>query len=80
MEEAALKDHIHECFQSGLSLSLGLLRDYANELYRAKGDFKDVGKNWHLGFYKRHTSVESTYARLMAKERVVNEDADTYIA
>jgi Tc5 transposase DNA-binding domain/helix-turn-helix, Psq domain len=80
MEEAALKDHIHECFQSGLSLSPRLLRDYANELCRAKGDSKKVEKNWHLGFYERHTSVESTYARSMAKERVANEDADTYIA
>jgi hypothetical protein len=80
IEEAALKDHIHDCFQLGLSLSPKLLREYANELCKAKGDFEEVGKNWHLGFYERHTSVESTYARSMAKERVANEDADNYIA
>jgi intergrase/recombinase len=80
IEEAVLKDHIHDCFQSGLSLSPKLLREYVNELCRAKGDFEEVGKNWHLGFYERHTSVESIYARSMAKERVANEDVDNYIA
>jgi hypothetical protein len=45
IEEAALKDHIHDFFQSGLSLSPKLLREYANELCRAKGDFEEVGKN-----------------------------------
>ena len=80
IEETALKDHIHDCFQSGLSLTPKLLREYANELCRTKGDDKEVGKNWHLGFYERHTSVKSKYARSMTKERVSNEDADNYIA
>jgi hypothetical protein len=45
IEEAALKDHIHDYFQSGLSLTPQLLREYANELCRAKEDDKEVGKN-----------------------------------
>jgi hypothetical protein len=79
IEEAALKDHIYDCFQSGLSLTPQLFHEYVNELCRAKGDDKEVGKNWYLGFYERYTSVELIYARLMAKERVANEDADIYI-
>jgi hypothetical protein len=79
IEKAVLKDHIHDYFQSKLSLTPQLLREYANELCRAKRDDKEIGKNWHLRFYERHTSVESTYARSMAKEWVANKDADTYI-
>jgi hypothetical protein len=37
VEEAALKDHIDDCYQSGLPLSPRLLRDFANQLCRAKG-------------------------------------------
>ena len=47
--------------------------------YRAKGDDKPVGINWHLGFYERHTSIKSTYTRPMEKARVANKDADSYI-
>jgi hypothetical protein len=80
IEEAALKDHIHNCFQSEFSFSPKLFREYANELCRAKGDFEEVGKNWYLEFYERHINVESTYTRLMTKERFINEDIDNYIA
>jgi hypothetical protein len=80
IEEAALKDHIHECAESGLPITPRLLRDLANELCKAKGDYKPVGKNWHLSFYDRHTSVESKYATSMEKARLANENADTYIA
>jgi hypothetical protein len=80
VEEAALKDHIYECAELGLSIIPRLFRDLVNEFCRAKGDYKPVGKNWHLGFYDRHTSVESKYAISMEKARLVNEDADTYIA
>jgi hypothetical protein len=80
IEEVALKDHIYDCFQLEFFLSPKLFREYANELCRAKGDFEKVGKNWHLEFYERHTNVESIYIRLMAKERVANEDIDNYIA
>jgi hypothetical protein len=79
VEEAALKDHIHECAESGLPIIPRLFRDLANELCRAKGDYKPVGKNWHLGFYDRHTSVESKYAISMEKARLANEDADIFI-
>jgi Tc5 transposase DNA-binding domain len=79
VEEAALKDHIHECAESGLPITPRLLRDLANELCRAKEDYKPVGKNWHLGFYDRHTSIESKYAISMEKARLANEDADIFI-
>jgi hypothetical protein len=49
VEEAALKNYINDCYQSGLPLSPGLLRDFANQLCRAKGDDKPVKINWHLG-------------------------------
>ncbi len=45
IEKATLKDHIYDYFQSGLSLTPKLFREYANELYRAKGDDKEIEKN-----------------------------------
>jgi hypothetical protein len=45
MKEVALKDHIHECAESGLSIIPRLFRDLANEFYRAKEDYKPIGKN-----------------------------------
>jgi hypothetical protein len=79
VEEAALKDHIHKYAESGLPITPRLLRDLANELCKAKRDYKPVGKNWHLDFYNRHTSVESKYAISMKKARLANEDADIFI-
>jgi hypothetical protein len=80
VEEVALKDHIYECAESGLPIIPRLFRDLANEFCRAKGDDKSVGKNWHLSFYNRYTSVESKYATFMEKARLINKDADIYIA
>jgi hypothetical protein len=80
IEEAALKDHIYDCFQLGFSLTPKLLREYVNKLCRAKRDDKEIGKNWHLEFYERYINVESIYVRLMAKERIFNKNADNYIA
>jgi hypothetical protein len=79
VEEVALKDHIHECAESGLPIIPRLFRDLVNELCKIKGDYKSVGKNWHLGFYNRHTSIELKYAISMEKARLVNEDADIFI-
>ena len=45
IEEAVLKDYIYNYFQSGLSLTPKLFREYANELYRAKRDDKEIEKN-----------------------------------
>ena len=61
MEKAALKDHINNYYKSEISISSGLFRDLANELCRVKGDNKDVGINWYLGFYERYISVELIY-------------------
>jgi hypothetical protein len=80
IEEVVLKNHIHNYFQLEFSLSPKLFREYANELCRAKRDFEEIEKNWHLEFYERYISVESIYIRLMAKERIVNKNTDNYIA
>jgi hypothetical protein len=80
VEKAVLKDHIHKCAESELFIIPRLFRDLANELCKTKGDDKPVGKNWHLSFYDRHTNVESKYATSMKKARLVNENADIYIA
>jgi hypothetical protein len=79
IEKTALKDHIHNCFQSELSLIPKLFREYANKLYRTKRDDKKIRKNWYLEFYERYINVESTYARLMAKKRISNKNTDNYI-
>jgi hypothetical protein len=79
VKEAALKDHIHKYAESGLSIIPRFFRDLANEFCRAKKDYKPIGKNWHLGFYNRHISIESKYAISMEKARLANEDADIFI-
>jgi len=79
VEKAALKDHINNYYKSEISISSGLFRDLANELCRVKGDNKDVGINWYLGFYERYISVELIYARLMEKARTANKNVDSYI-
>ncbi len=79
IKKTILKDYIYDCFQSGLSLTLKLFREYADELCRAKGDDKEVEKNWYLGFYERYISIELLYARSIAKERVFNKNTDNYI-
>jgi hypothetical protein len=80
VEKIALKDHIYECVESELPIISRLFRDLANELCKTKGDYKLIGKNWHLSFYDRHTSVELKYAIFMKKARLANENADIYIA
>jgi hypothetical protein len=80
VEKAVLKDYIYECAESELLIIPRLFRDLANEFYRAKEDYKLVGKNWHLSFYNRYISVESKYATFMKKARLINENADIYIA
>jgi hypothetical protein len=79
IEETALKNYIHNYFQSEFSLSPKLLREYANKLYKAKGDFEKIGKNWHLEFYERYINIESTYTRSIAKKRIANKNTDNYI-
>jgi len=62
-----------------LPLNIKLLHYYANKLCRVKGDNKLIRKNWYLKFYKRNPSVKILKARLMEKDRLLNEDLDDYI-
>jgi hypothetical protein len=80
IEEAVLKNYIYNYFQSEFFFSPKLFREYANELCRAKRDFEEIEKNWHLEFYERYTNVESIYIRSIAKERIINKNIDNYIA
>jgi hypothetical protein len=79
VKEAVLKDHIYKYAESELPIIPRFFRDLANELCRAKGDYKLIRKNWHLGFYNRHTSVESKYVIFIEKARLVNKDIDIFI-
>jgi hypothetical protein len=62
-----------------LPLNVKLFHYYANKLYRAKGDYTPVRKNWHHKFYERNSSVKILRARPMEKARFINEDLDDYI-
>ena len=77
-EEAALCNHIRECYESMLPVDVELLHYYANELLRERGE-NLIRKNWHFAFYERNFSVKIIKARPMEKDRVINKDSDNYI-
>lgn len=78
-EEAAFIKHINECYMSGFPLHVFHLREFANEILRARKDMISVSVNWHLDFFELNGHIKTKFSRPFAKARVMQEDANVYI-
>ncbi len=49
----------------------------AEELLRAKQDFKELSKNWSEKFLSRHLVLQSKYSRTLDQERFLTQNQDS---
>ena len=49
----------------------------AEELLRAKQDFKELSKNWSEKFLSRHPVLQSKYSRTLDQERFLTQNRDS---
>ena len=78
-EEAALVKHINECYMLSFLLHVFHLREFANEILRARKNMTSVSVNWHLNFFKRNRHIKIKFSRPFAKAQVMQEDTNIYI-
>lgn len=79
VEECVLVAHIMQAYQSGFSLTIQHLNDFATELLLMKGYTQPIGKNWHLKFFARHAEIKTMFARSMDRQRMKAENPDEFI-
>lgn len=50
------------------------LREMAEELLQARGDYKELGINWTSGFLARHPMLKSKHSRILDQDRFLAQD------
>ena len=48
----------------------------AVELLQAKGDHKELGKNWVSGYLSRHPTLQAKYSRTLDQDRFLAQNQD----
>lgn len=48
----------------------------AEELLQAKGDYKELGKNWVSKYLSRHPMLQAKYSRTLDQDRFLAQDHD----
>ena len=67
--EKSIKSWVLEIQSWGFPPRVAQLREMAEELLRAKGDYKELGKNWVSGFLVRHPTLQVKYSRTLDQDR-----------
>ena len=48
----------------------------AEGLLKAKGDYKELGKNWISGFLNRHPTLQAKYSCILNQDRFLAQNQD----
>ena len=75
-EEQALKSWILQVEEWGWPPKISLVRHMAKELLIAKGDHKELGRNWINKFLDRHPELQSRFSQPLDKDRAATHDAE----
>ena len=75
-EEDSIKGWVLEIQSWGFPPRVAQLREMAEELLRAKGDYKELGKNWVSGFLGRHPTLQAKYSRTLDQDRFLAQNRD----
>ena len=76
-EEESLQTWVLQLQSWGFPPRIAQLREMAQELLRAKQDFKELGKNWTEKFLGRHPILQSKYSRTLDQERFLAQNRDS---
>lgn len=49
----------------------------AVELLQAKGDHKELGRNWISGYLSRHSTLQAEYSRTLNQDRFLARNQNT---
>ena len=61
----------------GFPPRISQLREMAEELLQAKGDYKELGTNWNIRFLDRHPVLQSKYSCTLDQERFLAQNQDS---
>ena len=75
-EEECIKIWVLEIQSWGFPPRVAQLREMSRELLRAKGDYKELGKNWVSGFLDRHPTLQAKYSRTLDQDRFLAQNQD----
>ena len=76
-EEGSLQSWVLQLQSWGFPPRIAQLREMAEELLRAKQDFKELGNNWSENFLNRHPILQSKYSRTLDQERYLAQNRDS---
>ena len=76
-EEESLQSWVLQVQSWGFPPRIAQLREMAEELLRAKQDFKELGKNWSEEFLGRHPVLQSKYSRTLDQERFLAQNRNS---
>ena len=76
-EEESLQSWVLQLQSWGFPPRIAQLREMAEELLRAKQDFKELSKNWSEKFLCRHLILQSKYSRTLDQERFLAQNRDS---
>ena len=75
-EEESIKNWVLEIQSWGFPPRVAQLREMAVELLQAKGDYKELGKNWVSKYLSRHPMLLAKYSHTLDQGRFLAQDHD----
>ena len=75
-EEKVLEEYCLQLEKWGCPARVNQLRLMAQELLKAKGDTRPLGKNWPSAFLDRHPNIKSVFTTPQDRNRQLSEDWD----
>ena len=76
-EENSIESWVLEIQSWGFPPRISQLREMAEELLQAKGDYKELGTNWNVRFLDHHPVLQSKYSRTLDQERFLAQNQDS---
>ena len=73
-EEESIENWVLEIQSWGFSPRVAQLREMAEELLQARGDYKELGINCTPGFLTRHPILQSKYSRTLDQKQFLAQD------
>ncbi len=73
-EEESIKNWVLEIQSWGFPPRVAQLRKIVEELLKAKGDYKELEKNWVSGFLNRHSTLQAKYSCTLDQDRFLPQN------
>ncbi len=75
-KEESIKSWVLETLLWEFPSKVAQLREMTKELLRGKGDYKELGKNWVLGFLGRHPKLQAKYSCTLDQDQFLAQNRD----